>query len=107
MKPIAMLLIGIVGGVILAHIIAEITVATVRKKLNKRNVIQGQDGFSVELLPCPFCGANTQDIIREEVNEMTVTAMTCQTCGARTGYYIRPIEAVIAWNSTAEREFKN
>lgn len=107
MKPIALLLIGLVAGILISHIVAEITVVVIRKKLDKRKVIQGQDGFSVELLPCPFCGANTQDVLREEVDGIEVTAMTCQTCGARTGYYTRPIEAVVAWNSTAEREFQN
>ena len=107
MKPIGLVLIGIVVGVILAHLIAEIIVKITTKKINKRKVMHGDNGITVELLPCPFCGTNTQDFVEKEKDGVKTFAMTCQTCGARTGYYLKPIEALFSWNATVDRNFKN
>ena len=107
MKPIGLLLIGIVAGVLLAHLIAEIVMTIVTKKMDKRKMVHGDNGITVELLPCPFCGTNTQDFVEKEKGGIKTFAMMCQNCGARTGYYLKPIDALFSWNANADREFKN
>lgn len=103
----ALILIGIVAGVLLAHIVAEIIVRAATKKVNRRKVIHGDNGITVELLPCPFCGTNAQDFVEKEDEGVVTFAMTCQTCGARTGYYLKPIDALFSWNANMKRDFKN
>ena len=93
------LAIGMVAGTILTLILMEVYVKRKLGDLTDHQVFKGNNGFSIELLPCPHCGANDEYILEKNINDKKHVSIMCNHCGAGTGYYENLVDAIINWNS--------
>ena len=95
------LAIGMAVGTALTLILMEVYVKSKLKALEKHQVVKGSNGFSVELLPCPHCGANNEIIKEHNIEGERYISIECGKCGSSTAPFKNPTDAILIWIARA------
>ena len=98
-KIIISFLVGIFIGVILAIIIADRSLARKAKLAEKRSSMMLENGFSMELSPCPHCGSNSIHLNKYDVGGKIHYSLKCDLCGSQTAYFESAVKLAQIWNS--------
>lgn len=103
------LLVGLIGCVVTFIFIDVIFVwrtLKIKKVRTQPKNISRKPGTTINLYQCPFCGQSVQVLITEEKDGRNYYSIVCDAqeggCGASTGKYADPLDAVLMWNVRPE-----